>query len=172
MSTDQFKEAPNRVVSHGTEERGVFYRRKDWHHWIDVDHDCQDTRAEVLIAESEVPVTFKDKKNCTVARGKWTCPYTGKTVSDPALLDIDHLVPLENANRSGGWRWSAEKKQAYANDLDAPDHLVAVIGSANRAKGSKGPDEWIPANSPFVCEYVRDWQSVKKSWGLKMTEAE
>jgi hypothetical protein len=148
------------------------YNRKDWRLWIDADHDCQDTREEVLIAESEVPVTFKDKKHCTVARGRWTCPYTGETVTDPARLDIDHMVPLENANRSGGWRWAPEKKEAYANDLDEPEHLVAVIKSANRSKGSKGPEAWLPMTEGFRCEYVSQWRTIKKRWGLQMNTEE
>jgi 5-methylcytosine-specific restriction endonuclease McrA len=146
--------------------------RKDWKHWVDADHDCQNTRNEVLIAESEVSVEFTDERRCKVKRGRWTCPYTGRTVTDPGELDIDHLVPLENAHRSGGWRWSRERKEAYANDLDDPGHLVAVVASANRQKGSKPPEEWLPRDEAFVCQYVRAWRSVKARWGLAMTNTE
>lgn len=148
------------------------YNRHEWHHWIDADHDCQDTRQEVLIAESEVPVEFTDQRDCRVKRGRWTCPYTGRVVTDPAELDIDHLIPLENANASGGWRWSRAKKQAFANDLEHPEALVAVIASANRQKGSKGPEQWLPPNKTHVCQYVRDWMAVKARWDLTMSAAE
>jgi hypothetical protein len=148
------------------------YSRREWRHWIDADHDCQDTRQEVLIAESEVPVEFADDRHCKVKRGRWTCPYTGRIVTDPAELDIDHLVPLENANASGGWRWSRAKKQAFANDLEHPEALVAVVASANRQKGSKAPDAWLPPRQSFVCSYLRQWIDVKSRWRLSMTTAE
>lgn len=145
------------------------YSRKSWRHWIDADHDCQDTRQEVLIAESEVPVEFADTRHCKVKRGRWTCPYTGRVVSDPAELDIDHMVPLENANAAGGWRWSAVQKREFANDLAHPEQLVAVVASANRAKGSRGPDEWLPPNVAFRCRYVVAWEVIKKRWHLSIT---
>ena len=143
------------------------YSRKSWRHWIDADHDCQHTRAEVLIAESEVPVEFADERHCQVKRGRWTCPYTGRVVTNPAELDIDHVVPLENANASGGWRWTPRRKQAFANDLEHPEALVAVVASANRQKGSKGPEAWLPPSAAFRCQYVADWVAIKERWSLR-----
>ena len=79
------------------------YDRDDWKHWTDVDGDCQDTRQEVLISESSVAVTFADDRSCRVATGRWTGPYTGEVVEDPATLDVDHMVPLANAHQSGAY---------------------------------------------------------------------
>lgn len=148
------------------------YSRRDWRHWIDADHDCQDTRQEILIAESEVPVEFTDERHCKVRLGRWTCPYTGRIVTDPAGLDIDHMVPLENANASGGWRWSPQQKEAFANDLDHPEALVAVVASANRQKGSKGPEAWLPPNGARRCQYIANWVAIKTRWSLAENTAE
>jgi hypothetical protein len=49
--------------------------------------------------------------------------------------------------------------------------LVAVVAAANRAKGSKAPDAWLP-RATFVCEYVTDWQAIKGYWQLSMDDAE
>ena len=148
------------------------YDRKDWKHWTDADRDCQNTRAEVLIAESTAPVTFTREKECTVATGRWLDPFTGTTFTDAGDLDVDHLVPLANAHRSGGWRWSADRKRQFANSLAYANHLAAVSAAANRAKGAKGPEGWQPPNPDHHCQYARDWIAVKDEWGLTATAAE
>ncbi len=148
------------------------YDRRAWRHWIDADHDCQDTRQEVLIAESEVPVSFADKRRCRVTTGRWRCPYTGDVYTEPRQLDVDHMVPLKNAHCSGGWAWDGKKRERYANDLDQPEHLVVVAKGANRAKGSKGPEEWMPPDEDAWCGYVSDWIEIKGRWGLSMTAEE
>lgn len=164
--------APARPDAATAASRTAAYNRNGWHHWVDADVDCQDTREEVLIAESEVPVTYRDSRHCHVASGRWTCAYTGKVFSDPGDLDIDHMVPLENAHSSGGAEWSREKKESYANALDEPEHLVAVAKSANRSKGSKGPEQWLPPNEANHCQYAADWKAIKKRWRLKMNRDE
>ena len=82
------------------------YNRKDWPHWIDADRDCQNTRAEILIHDSVGPVKFKRNKGCNVSWGKWIGPYTGKTFTKASDIDIDHIVPLSHAHKTGGANWS------------------------------------------------------------------
>ena len=148
------------------------YDRNAWRHWNDADGDCQDARQEALIAESTVPVRFTDDRKCNVASGSWTDPYTGEVVEDPSNLDVDHMVPLANAHDSGGHAWDEERKERYANSLDYPGHLIATTASANRAKGSRGPDAWRPPDQAYWCQYAIDWVVIKRDWGLTATELE
>lgn len=153
-------------------ERGEPYQRRAWRHWSDADDDCQDTRQEVLIAESEVPVKFRVGRRCKVAKGRWRCPYTGQVFTSPRKLDVDHLVPLAEAHRSGGYAWSRGERERYANALDDAAHLVAVAAGANRSKADKGPEAWMPQAEGYRCEYVTTWVSIKERWGLAMDPAE
>ena len=57
----------------------VPYNRNLYAGWMDADGDCQDTRQEVVIAESLVPVRL-DSRGCNVASGLWLDPYTGETL--------------------------------------------------------------------------------------------
>ena len=148
------------------------YDRREWRSWFDADGDCQDTRQEVLIEESNIPVTFESSNQCRVASGDWTGPYTNTAVDNPSDLDIDHMVPLANAHRSGGWTWSKEQKASFANDISYSGHLIATTASANRSKGSRGPEEWRPPDETYWCTYAVDWISIKGRWDLTATDGE
>jgi hypothetical protein len=151
------------------------YSRKLWRHWIDADKDCQSTRQEVLIRDSDVPVTFEprtDGKQCRVATGQWTCPLTGQVITDPSKVDIDHMVALKDAHQSGGWGWDAQARQTYANDLNDPTHLRATSQYGNRSKRDKGPDEWLPPLASARCQYIQDWVKVKEGYELGLDEGE
>ena len=150
----------------------ITYDREQFGDWIDADGDCQDTRQEVLIEESVIPVTFKTTKQREVASGMWIDPYTGSVFTNPSLLDVDHVVPLEEAFHSGAKKWSSEKKKQYANDLTNKDHLIAVHGGTNRSKKSKDPAQWLPPNTKYHREYVRIWRAIKEKWGLSMDREE
>ena len=110
--------------------------------------------------------------SAAVESGRWWDPYTGAVLTDPGDLDVDHLVPLANAHRSGGWAWSEERKRLFANDLGYGAHLIAVTASANRAKGARGPEEWRPPDQSYWCEYATAWSRVKRAWDLTVTHVE
>ena len=148
------------------------YNRNEWRHWVDADRDCQDARQEVLIAESLDSVVFEARDECRVESGEWYGVYTGESFTDPGDLDVDHMVPLQNAHRSGGWAWSRERKADYANDLSYANHLIAVQASANRRKGSRGPEEWKPPRGEYWCQYATDWVNIKNGWGLTANPSE
>ena len=120
------------------------YDRSEWKHWTDEDKDCQDTRQEVLIQESLEPVAFDTDRKCRVIAGKWWAPHLGHHLGNPSHIDVDHVVPLQNAHKSGGWRWDAATKESYANFLEDDAHLMAISARHNRSKGSRGPEEWAP----------------------------
>lgn len=165
------------------------YNREDYtgsSAWIDADKDCQNTRAEVLIEESINDVKFrkykpkdttltqaardsliaKKSRDCVVDSGLWHDPYTGTIFKKANDLDIDHMVALEDAHRSGALSWTKEEKKAYSNYLKDKGHLIAVSKSENRKKGSKGPEEYLPPNNQFKEEYCRIYVRIKVRFGL------
>ena len=150
---------------------GVAYSRSAYRHWVDVDGDCQNTRAEILVRDSLVPVRFKTARQCAVVEGLWLGPYSGKEMTSSRAIDIDHMVSLHNAHISGAWAWTPERKQAFANSLES-SHLLASSSSANRAKGAKDPSEWMPPDLGAWCVYSETWYEVKRFWNLTATQQE
>lgn len=139
------------------------YSRKLFKHWIDEDKDCQNTRHEVLIAKSLIPPTFKTVKKCVVQFGKWFDPYSGKTFTDAKELDIDHIIPLKYAFQNGAKNWTTEKREAFANDTE---NLIPVWNKLNRAKGYQGPDQWLPPNSEYHCDYFKKWKYIENKYQI------
>ena len=148
------------------------YDRSDWKHWVDADGDCQDARQEVLIEESLEKVTFETDRECRVATGQWWAPHLGHHLGNPSHIDVDHHVPLKNAHLSGGWAWSPEMKEEYANYLEEENHLIALSSRHNRSKGARGPEEWAPPDNALWCDYATDWAEIKERWELTMAPVE
>jgi hypothetical protein len=146
------------------------YQREEWPHWREA-KGCINVREEVLIREGREPVKLSTN-GCAVESGLWRDSYTGQMLRDPGRIDIDHMVPLEEAFQSGGYAWDRNRRADYANDLSDRRTLIAVSREANRAKGSKGPEEWLPPDDAFRCHYVADWIAVKARWSLTMDESE
>ncbi|GLY97124.1 hypothetical protein Acsp02_43780 [Actinoplanes sp. NBRC 103695] len=142
------------------------YTRDEFPHWRDTGSNC-DVRDTVLKRDGR-----KVKlSGCNVVGGTWKSIYDGKTLTKPTLVDIDHVVPLANAWRSGAGAWTKDKRGDFANDLDRPQ-LVAVSQASNRGKGDQDPSTWKPSVRAEWCTYAGDWITVKSYWKLTVTSAE
>jgi hypothetical protein len=150
------------------DDKAAGYKRSSFKHWIDADKNGCNTRAEVLIEEAIVKPKIGPK--CKITGGKWFSAYDGKTITDASKLDVDHLVPLAEAWRSGAWKWTAAQRQAFANDLENPEALIAVTASTNRSKGDKDPVNWLPKLNQ--CSYLEYWVSVKQKYSLTIDSLE
>lgn len=147
-------------------EVAVGYARSLFRLWVDADRDGCNTRAEVLMDEAR----SGRRSGCRVTGGTWISAYDGVQTQDPGAFDIDHLVPLKEAWDSGAWRWTAQTRQAYANDVGYQYSLIAVSASSNRSKGDRDPAEWLPAQGR--CAYAKRWIAVKFRWRLAVDIAE
>lgn len=143
------------------------YDRNDYPHWKDLDGDGQDTREEILIRDSAIPVTFREDNR--VESGLWICPYTGRVLRNPSDLDIDHLVALGEIDAAGALSWSIERRTEFAND---PDNLVAVASGANRSKGDKDAYLWLPPNIANCTQYLQARAKVWAKYGVEIDPEE
>ena len=113
--------------------------------------------------------------DCKIMSGSLDDPYTGKIIafqrgeqtSDD--VQIDHVVALSNAWRTGAQQLTLTERVAFAND---PLELVAVDGAANQAKGDGDAATWLPPYKPFRCQYVARQIAVKSKYKLWVTQAE
>lgn len=142
------------------------YSRNRFPHWRQTGERC-DVRDSVLRRAGLNVQT----NGCNVVGGRWHSPYDDRWLDSPAAVDIDHVVPLANAWRSGAARWTDEVRGDFANDLTRPQ-LLAVSASANRAKGDQDPSQWRPADRGYWCTYAQSWVAVKHHWKLTVTVAE
>ncbi|MFY1633840.1 HNH endonuclease family protein [Solwaraspora sp. WMMB335] len=143
------------------------YNRNLFPHWITISGSCN-TREEVLKRDGRNVVV---NSSCYPTSGSWYSPFDGATWTDPADVDIDHMVPLAEAWRSGAWSWTTARRQTYANDLGGPE-LWAVTDNVNQAKGDKDPASWQPPLASFRCTYARAWIQAKWYYGLTVDSAE
>jgi hypothetical protein len=150
------------------------YSREEFPHWAadgtefgwdEPDGSC-DVRDDALIRDGR---GVEVDEECSFTSGAWLDPYTGRTLTGPGEVDIDHVVPLANAWRSGAASWDEEEREAYAND---PGVLLSVDDAENQIKGDKGPEAWRPPDTDYSCEYARRWISIKHRWKLTINTNE
>ncbi|WEW58733.1 hypothetical protein PRK78_004201 [Emydomyces testavorans] len=143
------------------------YSRSLFPHWITISGACN-TRETVLSRDGTNIVL---DSNCYPVQGNWYSPYDGARWTKASDVDIDHVVPLSNAWKSGARAWTTARRQAFANDLSNPQ-LIAVTDTVNQEKGDQGPEDWQPPLASYHCTYSRMWIKVKSVYSLTITSAE
>ncbi len=167
-ATEALAELPTTVVA------GPEYSRDDFGpRWSDVDRNGCDTRNDVLGRDLDDVKYRPGTHNCIVESGVLLDPYTGQTIQfirgedTSSEVQIDHVVALADAWKSGAWEWTPAQREEFAND---PLNLLAVDGPTNGAKGASAADDWLPARNR--CDFALRQVAVKYYWGLSVTESE
>ncbi|MFG3119352.1 HNH endonuclease family protein [Streptomyces sp. NPDC048197] len=143
------------------------YSRAKFPHWIDQGKSCN-TREVVLKRDGK---NVHQDGSCAAVSGTWVSPYDGATWTKASDIDIDHVVPLSEAWKSGAAKWTTARRQALANDL-THSQLIAVTDNVNQEKGDKDPAKWLPPKTSYRCQYARMWVWVKHEYGMTADSAE
>jgi hypothetical protein len=148
------------------------YTREAFKHWNSGDDpaDGCTTRNEVLINEAVEAPTVGPR--CRLTGGSWWSYYDQIMVTSASGLDIDHMVPLAEAWDSGASAWTAQRREAYANDQGAEASLVAVTARSNRSKADQDPAQWMPPAAEVHCRYAAEWTGTKLRWNLTVDGTE
>lgn len=83
------------------------YSRDKFQHWVTVTGACN-TREMVLKRDGTNVVVGSD---CYPDSGKWYSHYDGKVEYQASEIDIDHVVALAEAWRSGAKYWTADRRR-------------------------------------------------------------
>ncbi|MER5550886.1 HNH endonuclease family protein [Streptomyces sp. NPDC002793] len=150
-----------------TEGSSSGYSRDKFPHWITQSGACN-TREVVLKRDGTGVV---QDSSCAATSGSWYSEYDGATWTAASDLDIDHMVPLAEAWRSGASGWTNSQRQSFANDLTRPQ-LIAVTDNVNQSKSDQDPGEWLPSRTTYRCTYARAWVHVKHHYDLTVDSTE
>ena len=137
------------------------YDRSEFPHWDDEDGDGMNTRLEILSLEKVGNVGWYSRWD-----GEW---YAGEGGLSAPRFDIDHIVSLKEAWRSGADEWSTSDKDTFADDML---NLTAVTASSNRSKGAKDASEWLPSEASGKCYLLIRVIQVKTKWSLSIDQDE
>jgi hypothetical protein len=148
-----------------------------WSDDIDVPggHNGCDQRSDVIRRDLAAVVIKPRTQGCVPLSGTLLDPYSGASIAfvrgadTSAAVQIDHVVALSNAWRTGAQRLTAQQRQDFAGD---PLGLLAVAGPVNQAKGDDDAAAWLPPNEAYRCAYVARQIAVKTAYGFWVTPAE
>lgn len=129
---------------------------------------CNVREAALIDAGNNVVVG----NSCKIVSGQWSDPYVAKptAISDSSRLDLDHVVPLAHAWRSGAAALPSDKLRQIANDKD---NLILTSATENRSKGDQAIDSWFPQrNSVAYCDYAAKYATVVDRYDLVIDQEE
>jgi hypothetical protein len=134
--------------------------------WPPVPNSYCDVRQAALYREG---TNVGYSSTCSILSGAWLDAYTGTMLYATSDVDIDHIVPLAEAWRSGAAAWTDAQRRQYANNKLV---VLAVDDGTNASKGDKTPDLWKPPNQSAHCLYAKRWIAIKATFGLSVNTAE
>lgn len=140
--------------------------------WPDTDGNGCDARNDTLRRDLDGEQTAPGSDGCSVLEGTLADRYTGRQirfVEGQAEVEIDHVVALSAAWRTGAQQLSSARREQLAND---PLELVAADEPAVTAKNGGDAAAWLPPNRSYRCHYVARQIAVKAKYGLWVTAAE
>ncbi|MEU5953674.1 HNH endonuclease family protein [Streptomyces sp. NPDC047525] len=143
------------------------YSREKFPHWSTQSGACN-TREVVLKRDG---TNVQQDSSCAATSGTWKSPYDGGTWTAASDVDIDHVVPLSEAWKSGASGWTTAQREGFANDLTRPQ-LIAVTDNVNQSKGDQDPAEWMPPTASYHCYYARMWVDVKHHYNMTVNPEE
>ena len=144
----------------------VRYDRDDYDHYLGRDENGCNLRDRILLEEAVRVISVTDRCD---AQGEWWSWLDGRVIADEGQLQIDHLVALAEAHRSGAWKWDEEQRSEFFNDEET---LSAVTAGVNQRKSDHDPATWRPPYTDAWCRYARNWIEVKQRYELTADQAE
>ncbi len=143
--------------------------------WLDPDGNGCDARNDILRRDLTGVVLRPRTNACIVERGSLRDPYTGAVAAfergpeTSGEVQIDHVVSLANAWRTGAQAWTVPQRVAFAND---PLELLAVLKQTNSDKDGADAASWLPPKADLRCAFVARQIAVKARYRLRMTQRE
>lgn len=135
--------------------------------------DGCDTRNGILKSTLAEVVIEPGTNGCVVASGVLEeDPYSGTTIrydGGGEELNLEHVVALGDAWRTGAQQLSAQQRKNLAND---PLNLIPVDASLNMSKGDANIATWQPSNKSYRCDYAARQIAVKTKYDLWVVPAE
>lgn len=88
-----------------------------------------------------------------------------KELKQPDNVNYDHIIPLSYVARAigGDDKWSAEKRNTYAYDLEVG---VTASQHLNNVKGAKGPSQFLPPDRKAAIKYCYTWLVVANKYDI------